>query len=69
MDGFAVGPEHTLDLGGRTITVAAVWSDEDGVCVSVDAGDEPLPASLAERLAVSIIQLAGLPAPEPELAA
>lgn len=63
-DGFAVGPERVVDEAGRRVILSAVWSDEDGVCVGVDAGnDEPWPAGLAERVAVGIIQLAALPAP------
>jgi len=62
-DGFAVGPERVISLGSRRVVVSSLWSDEDGVCVSVDAGDEPLPAGLAERVALGVIQLAALPAP------
>ena len=63
-DGFAVGPERVFTEAGRRVVLTSVWSDEDGVCVNVDtAGDEPLPAGLAERVAVGLIQLAALPAP------
>jgi hypothetical protein len=69
-DGFAVGPERVISEAGRRVVLTPVWSDEDGVCVDVDAGtDEPLPADLAERVAVGIIQLAALPAPLPEFSA
>jgi hypothetical protein len=70
-DGFAVGPQRVFTESGRRVVLSSVWSDEDGVCVSVDtAGDEPLPACLAERVAVGLIQLAGLPAPSmPEFSA
>lgn len=62
-DGFALGPEREFNAGNRRVTLTTYWSDEDGVCVNVDAGDEPLPAGLAERVAVGMIQLAALPAP------
>jgi hypothetical protein len=62
-DGFALGPEREFTAGARTVTLSSMWSDEDGVCVNVDTGDEPLPAGLAERVALGIIQLAALPAP------
>jgi hypothetical protein len=63
--GFAQGPERVLELDkGRRVTVQAYWTDEDGVCVAVDSGGDPLPCSAAERVAVMVIQLAGLPGPE-----
>lgn len=63
--GFALGPERVVVLAGsgRRVLVAALWSDEDGVCVNVDAGDEPLPAVLAGEVAMAVLQLAALPAP------
>jgi hypothetical protein len=63
-DGFALGPEREYCAGNRRVTLTSMWSDEDGVCVNVDAGDEPLPSGLLERVAVGMIQLAGLPAPD-----
>ena len=63
-DGFALGPEREYSAGNRRVVLAAMWSDEDGVCVNVDAGDEPLPLGLLERVAVGMIQLAALPAPD-----
>jgi hypothetical protein len=62
--GFAVGPEKVLGgLDGVRVVLSAYWTDEDGVCVSVDAGDAPIPGPLAESVAVHLIQLAALPAP------
>ena len=62
--GFAVGPEKVLGgLDGVRVILSAYWSDEDGVCVNVDAGDVPIPGPLAEAVAVHLIQLAALPAP------
>lgn len=62
--GFALGPERVLLLdGGRRVVLSTVWTDEDGVCVSVDAGDEPLPAGLVERVAAGLLELAAVPAP------
>jgi hypothetical protein len=63
-DGFAIGPEREFSAGNRRVILKSMWSDEDGVCVNVDAGDEPLPAGLLERVAVGMIQLAALPAPD-----
>jgi hypothetical protein len=62
-DGFALGPEKEFNAGSRRVVLTSSWTDEDGVCVNVDAGDEPLPAALLERVAVGMIQLAALPAP------
>jgi hypothetical protein len=64
-DGFAVGPQRVFTESGRRVVLTSVWSDEDGVCVNMadTSGDEPLPAGLAERVAVGLIQLAALPAP------
>jgi hypothetical protein len=65
--GFALGPERVLEFeDGRRVKVSAYWTDEDGVCVAVDAGNDPLPSAAVERVAVSMIQLAALPAPEPD---
>jgi hypothetical protein len=63
-EGFALGPEREISAGNRRVTLTSMWSDEDGVCVNVDAGDDPMPVELAERVALGIIQLAALPAPE-----
>lgn len=63
--GFAHGPERVVPLdGGRTVKISAYWTDDDGVSVLVDAGDEPLPRKGAEAVAVNLIQMAGLPGPE-----
>lgn len=62
-DGFALGPERIISLGSRRVVLSSIWSDEDGVCVSVDAGDEPFPAELAARVALGVLQLSNLPAP------
>ena len=63
-DGFALGPEREISAGNRTVILTSVWTDEDGVCVNVDTGDEPLPKGLAERVALGVIQLAALEAPD-----
>lgn len=62
-NGFATGPKVEIQEEGRRVVVEAVWSDEDGVCVSVDAGDEPLPARLAWKVCAAMISLASTPAP------
>ncbi|UXE05400.1 hypothetical protein SEA_RENNA12_49 [Arthrobacter phage Renna12] len=63
-DGFAVGPTIEVENGDRPIRVSAVWTDEDGVCVSVDSGDEPLPGRVAWRVCAAMMDLAALPVPE-----
>jgi hypothetical protein len=63
-DGFALGPERVISLDDRRVVLTPVWTDEDGVCVTVDTGEEPLPPGLLERVAVGMIQLAALPAPD-----
>lgn len=62
-DGFALGPERVVTLDGQRVVLTPIWTDENGLSINVDAGDEPLPAGLAERVAVGMIQLAALPAP------
>ncbi|QGZ16940.1 hypothetical protein SEA_LITTLETOKYO_48 [Arthrobacter phage LittleTokyo] len=62
-DGFATGPKMEINDGDRSVVIQAVWSDEDGVCVSLDGGDEPLPAGLAWKVCAGMISLASTPAP------
>lgn len=62
-DGFATGPKMEINDGARRVVAQAFWSDEDGVCVSVDTGDEPLPARLAWKVCAAMIALASTPAP------
>ena len=64
-DGYADGPAIEVENGEKPVTVSAVWTDEDGVCVSVDSGDEPLPARAAYRVCAAIMELASLAAPVP----
>jgi hypothetical protein len=68
-DGFALGPERVVALEGRRVVLTPIWTDEDGLRITVDAGDEPIPAGLAERVAVGMIQLAALPVPDSEFSA
>ncbi|AYN57624.1 hypothetical protein PBI_LUNAR_50 [Arthrobacter phage Lunar] len=63
-DGFATGPVIEVENGDNPVTVSAVWTDEDGVCVSVDTGDEPLKARVAYRVCAAIMELAAVSAPE-----
>ncbi|AYN56865.1 hypothetical protein PBI_ANDREW_51 [Arthrobacter phage Andrew] len=63
-DGFAEGPTIEVENGSTPILVSAVWTNEDGVCVSVDSGDEPLPARVAWRVCAAIMDLAAMPSPE-----
>jgi len=63
-DGFALGPERVVSLDDRRVVLTPIWTDEEGVSVSVDTGDEPLPPALLERVAVGMIQLAAMPAPD-----
>lgn len=64
-DGYAEGPAVEVENGAHPVTVSAVWTDEDGVCVSIDSGDEPLPARAAYRVCAAVMELACLPAPVP----
>lgn len=50
-DGFAQG--ESVDLGGGW-TVAPVWTAEDGVSVSIESGDEPVPARDIETFLVRL---------------
>ena len=62
--GFAVGPELVVEgSGGARAALSTFWTDEDGLCVSVDAGDVLWPGPLAERVAAELVRLAALPAP------
>lgn len=67
-EGFAKGPSQTIttEVDGReiSVTVSAVWTDEDGVCVSIDAGDEPIPAALAGQAAAAMLEFSLLQAPK-----
>lgn len=64
-----MGPERVINgFNGVRVVLTAYWSDDDGVCVNVDAGDGVLPGPIAEAVALAMIQLAALPAPAlPEL--
>lgn len=62
-EGFATGPAVEVKDGDRSVLVSAVWSDEDGVCVSVDSGDEPVPARLAVKVWAAVRDLATTKAP------
>lgn len=64
--GFAQGPELILDLSRGQANVQAYWSDEDGVTVTVDAGEDVLSREDAEQLGLAVIQMAGIPAPDAE---
>lgn len=64
-EGYAEGPQRTFrSLRGVEVTVAAYWSDEDGVSVALETGDELMPADVAAAVAVALAELAALPAPE-----
>lgn len=63
-EGFASGPAIMVEGAGRSVEVSAVWTDEDGVCVSVDSFEEPIPASMASSVIAAILDLSSLPAPE-----
>lgn len=62
-DGYADGPSLVVEESGRKVVVSAVWTDEDGVCVSVEAGDEPVPAGLAVKVWAEVLRLSKLSAP------
>lgn len=62
-EGFATGPAEELTDKGVTVKVSTVWTDEDGVCVSIDSGDEPIPASLIGQLGEVMKRLAATAAP------
>ena len=49
--------------GGARAALSVFWTDEDGLCVSVDAGDVLWPAPMAERVALELGRLAALSAP------
>ncbi|UXE05193.1 hypothetical protein SEA_JAMUN_47 [Arthrobacter phage Jamun] len=63
-DGFAVGPVRHIRERGRTVTLRTVWTDEDGVCVEIDTGDEPVPVSMLRALteAVGVLTFTKAPA-------
>lgn len=62
--GFAVGPERVVEgEGGARAVLSVYWTDEDGLCVNVDAGDLLWPAAMAEKVALELVRLAALPAP------
>jgi hypothetical protein len=63
--GFAQGPERTVTLaGGGQVTITTFWTDEDGVSLGVDLGDEPLNRKDAESVAVAMIQMSAITTPE-----
>lgn len=63
-DGFAEGPVIEVPLGdNESIRVSALWTDEDGVCVSVDTNDEPIPARVAKQVTAAILELAATEPP------
>ena len=62
-DGFALGRERVITWDENRVVLTPIWTDEGGVCVNVDAGDEPIPPQVAISVAVGMIQLAGLKPP------
>ncbi|UVK62587.1 hypothetical protein SEA_TAYLORSIPHT_48 [Arthrobacter phage TaylorSipht] len=62
-EGFAAGPSEELTDNGVTVKLQAIWTDEAGVCVSIDTADEPVPASLAVQVCEAVKRLAALAAP------
>lgn len=62
-EGFAAGPVEEVIDGDRTVLVSAVWTNEDGVAVSVDAGDEPLPSRMVNKVWAAAAKLAALAGP------
>lgn len=64
-EGYAEGPARIIKAAdGRDVRLASYWTDEEGVSVLVEAGDEPLPADVARRVAVDLMHLSSLTAPE-----
>lgn len=63
-DGFAQGPALTMMTeNGDTVTCSAVWTEEDGVQVSLAMGDDVLTGVEAVMLAGMLMKMADLPAP------
>ncbi|ASR83219.1 hypothetical protein FDI29_gp49 [Arthrobacter phage Abidatro] len=62
-EGFALGPVREITERGRTLTLRTIWTDEDGVCVEIDTGDEPVPASMLPAMTEAAGVLAFTPAP------
>lgn len=62
-EGFATGPVEEVSDGDRTVLVSAVWTDDEGVAVNVDAGDEPVPARLVNKVWAAAAKLAALAGP------
>jgi hypothetical protein len=59
-----VGPEKVVEgEGGARAVVSVFWTDEDGLCVNVDAGDVLWPAAMAEKVALELVRLSALRAP------
>ena len=65
-EGFATGPSEELSRGGVRVELAAFWTAEDGVLVSVEAYETPIPAALAADVAAAMARLAATPAPVPD---
>ncbi|WAB09157.1 hypothetical protein SEA_EESA_47 [Arthrobacter phage Eesa] len=63
-EGTATGPSEEITADGITVSAAAYWSDEDGVCVEVVTHGDLIPAALAVELAQAVQRLAATPAPE-----
>lgn len=58
--GVAFGPTVTITSPDKaaTVTLGTIWTDDAGVHVTIDSGDDPIPAELALRIADAIGSLA-----------
>lgn len=62
-NGWADGPTARIQQDTVLIDVDAVWTEEDGVTVTLDTHDEPIPADLVPEVCAQLRYLAALPAP------
>lgn len=62
-DGYAIGPKIEVADPAVPVVIRAMWTDEDGVCVEVDSGDEPIPARLVARVCQAASRLSQLRGP------
>lgn len=66
-DGTAVGPSVVVEVGDETVTVTALWSDEEGVGITVDMSpDVFLPADDAMALMEATRNLLAIAPPATE---
>lgn len=62
-DGYAEGPAEVVAAGPAEVRIQALWTDTEGVCLSIDGGEEPLPVVEVARVCAALLAMSTLDGP------